>query len=82
MNTTDTTAQLAELAKEIAKAELAVENAQQTAFKLEQSDSWGSSGRLNFGRHAKAAFTRLEKRRRDLRRLRERHATLAARLAS
>lgn len=82
MNTTDTHAQLAELAKEIIKAELAVENAQQTAFKLEQSDSWGSSGRLNFGRHAKAAFTRLEKRRRDLRRLRDCHTSLAARLSA
>ena len=82
MNTTDTHAQLAELAKEISKAELRVSNLYHTLEKLEQGDSWHDGFRLHFGRHAKAARTRFTKAERDLRRLRDRHAFLSARLSA
>lgn len=82
MINTDLNAQIAALAREIAAADIRVSNLYHTLEKLEQGDSWHDGFRLHFGRHAKAARTRFTKAERDLRRLRDRHALLTARLAA
>ena len=71
-----TTEQITALKLEIAKAEKAVEQANYTADKMSQGDSWHDGHRLLFGRLAKAAFTRLRKREEKLARLNRRLAEL------
>ena len=74
-----TSDRLTELTADLAKAQTAVDNALHTADKMEQADSWHDGFRLHFGRHAKAAHTRLEKARRERDRLARRVADLTAR---
>ena len=74
-----TSDRLTELTAELAKARTAVDNAWHTAEKMEQGDSWHDGFRLHFGRHAKAARTRLAKRQREHDRLARQVADLTAR---
>jgi len=67
---------LASLVADLAKAQTSVDNAMHTATKLEQSDWWQDGGRMVYGRHAKAARTRLEKARRHRDRLTRQIAAL------
>lgn len=66
---------------ELAKAQARVDNAFHSAEKAEQGDSFHDGFRLVFGRHAKAARTRLEKARRLRDRLARRLEDLKARVA-
>lgn len=77
MNTTDITARLAELAKEISKLEVRKDNATHTVILLEGSDCWVEAGKMKYGRHTIAARTRLIKINRELERARRRHEDLA-----
>lgn len=64
---------------DLAKAQTAVDNCRHTLDKLEQSDFWVEGGKWVYGRHAKAARTRLDKARRNRDRLARRVAELTAR---
>lgn len=50
------------LSNDLAKAQKAMDNAWHCLEKMEQSDSYHDGFRLVFGRHAKSARTRFEKR--------------------
>jgi hypothetical protein len=69
------------LSAQLAKAQSAVDNALHSAEKAEQGDCFHDGFRLVFGRHAKAARTRLVKRQRERDRLARRLADLKAQVA-